>query len=104
MPRSLDSFTAPAPWAASAGGLAVDERGEAIGGRGVDQLRDQLPGVGLHATGVAGNEEDEVEAVDEPGAHRVHGGRAGRRRQRPEARAGPAALGHRRAQGVGSLG
>ena len=51
-----------APRAAGRGRLAVDERGEAVLGRGGDELGDQLPGVGLHAPGLARDEEDEVQA------------------------------------------
>lgn len=47
---------------AGLGALAADERREArVGGRD-DQLRDQLACVYLGASGLAGNEEDEVEA------------------------------------------
>ncbi len=50
----------PRPFAG--GGLAVDERGEARTlGRLREQRRDQLSRVDLHPSGLAGNQEDEVQ-------------------------------------------
>jgi hypothetical protein len=44
------------------GGVAVDERGEAVLGTGRDELGDELTGVGLHPPLLARDEIDEVEA------------------------------------------